>query len=75
MVLLLSTILTFADFQIVYALTGGGPANLTQLFATYSFQVGLRGLEIGVGAAISLFMFPILAVIVFLTLRTLRSED
>lgn len=74
-VLLLSTILTFADFQIVYALTGGGPANLTQLFATYSFQVGLRGLEIGVGAAISLFMFPILAVIVFLTLRTLRSED
>ena len=74
-VLLLSTILTFADFQIVYALTGGGPANLTQLFATYSFQVGLRGLEIGVGAAISLFMFPILAVVVFLTLRTLRKED
>jgi multiple sugar transport system permease protein len=74
-VLLLSTILTFADFQIVYALTGGGPANMTHLFATYSFQVGLRGLEIGVGAAISLFMFPILAVVVFLTLRTLRKED
>lgn len=74
-VLLLSTILTFADFQIVYALTGGGPANQTHLFATYSFQVGLRGLDIGVGAAISLFMFPILALIVFLTLWTLRKED
>lgn len=74
-VLLLSTILTFADFQIVYALTGGGPANQTQLFATYSFQVGLRGLEIGVGAAISLFMFPVLAIIVFLTLWTLRKSD
>jgi len=74
-VLLLSTILTFADFQIVYALTGGGPANQTHLFATYSYQVGLRGLEIGVGAAISLFMFPILAVIVFLTLWTLRKSD
>ena len=74
-VLLLSTILTFADFQIVYALTGGGPANQTQLFATYSFQVGLRGLEIGVGAAISLFMFPVLAIIVFLTLWTLRRSD
>lgn len=74
-VLLLSTILTFADFQIVYALTGGGPANQTHLFATYSFQVGLRGLDIGVGAAISLFMFPILTIIVFLTLWTLRKED
>jgi multiple sugar transport system permease protein len=74
-VLLLSTILTFADFQIVYALTGGGPANQTHLFATYSYQVGLRGLEIGVGAAISLFMFPILAIIVFLTLWTLRKSD
>lgn len=74
-VLLLSTILTFADFQIVYVLTGGGPANLTHLFATYSFQIGLRGLEIGVGAAISLFMFPILAIVVFLTLWTLRKEQ
>ena len=74
-VLLLSTILTFADFQIVYALTGGGPANQTHLFATYSFQIGLRGLEIGVGAAISLFMFPVLAIVVFLTLLTLRKED
>ena len=74
-VLLLSVILTFADFQIVYALTGGGPANQTHLFATYSFQVGLRGLEIGTGAAVSLFMFPILAIVVFLTLLTLRRED
>ncbi len=74
-VLLLSTILTFADFQIVYALTGGGPANQTHLFATYSFQIGLRGLEIGVGAAVSLFMFPVLAIVVFLTLLTLRKEN
>jgi multiple sugar transport system permease protein len=74
-VLLLSVILTFADFQIVYALTGGGPANQTHLFATYSFQVGLRGLEIGTGAAVSLFMFPILAIVVFLTLLTLRREE
>lgn len=74
-VLLLSTILTFADFQIVYALTGGGPANQTHLLATYSFQIGLRGLEIGVGSAISLFLFPVLAIVVFLTLLTLRKED
>jgi multiple sugar transport system permease protein len=74
-VLLLSTILTFADFQIVYALTGGGPANQTHLLATYSYQIGLRGLEIGVGAAVSLFLFPILAVVVFFTLLSLRRND
>lgn len=74
-VLLLSTILTFADFQIVYVLTRGGPANMTHLFATYAFQVGLSGTRIGEGAAISLYMFPILAVVVALTLISIRKED
>lgn len=74
-VLLLSTILTFADFQIVYVLTRGGPANMTHLFATYAFQVGLSGTQIGMGAAISLYMFPILAVVVALTLISIRKED
>ena len=67
-VLLLSTILTFADFQIVYALTGGGPANLTQLFATYSFQVGLRWVgNRGLAQPYPCSFPPSLAVVVFLT--------
>jgi multiple sugar transport system permease protein len=74
-VLLLSTILTFADFQIVYVLTRGGPANQTHLFATYAFQVGLSGTRIGEGAAISLYMFPVLAIVVALTLISIRKED
>src|SRR5215472_14709924 len=40
-VLLFSIIQTFADFQLVYVLTGGGPANATQLFATYAYQIGV----------------------------------
>ena len=40
-VMLFSVIQTFADFQIVYVLTGGGPANTTQLFATYAYQIGI----------------------------------
>lgn len=74
-VLLLSTILTLADFQIVYVLTRGGPANSTHLFATYAFQVAVPSTELGMGAAISMYMFPILAIIVFFTLISLRKED
>jgi multiple sugar transport system permease protein len=73
-VVLISLILTFADFQIIYILTRGGPTNSTQVFATYAYQVGLQGTQIGEGAAISLFMFPILCIIVFLTLLSLRQE-
>lgn len=73
-VVLISLILTFADFQIIYILTRGGPTNSTQVFATYAYQVGLQGTQIGQGAAISLFMFPILCVVVFFTLLSLRRE-
>src|SRR5713226_7226197 len=40
-VVLFSIIQTFADFQLVYVLTGGGPANATHLFATYAYQIGV----------------------------------
>jgi multiple sugar transport system permease protein len=74
-VLLLSIILTLADFQIVYVLTRGGPANSTHLFATYAFQVAVPSTELGMGAAISMYMFPVLAIVVFFTLLSLRRED
>ncbi len=73
-VTLFSVIWTFADFQIVYVLTQGGPANSTHLLATYSYQVALNGSQIGTGASIALFMFPILAVVVFFTQRFLKKE-
>ena len=47
-VVLFSVIQTFADFQLVYVLTGGGPANATHLFATYAYQIG-----IGTGLAVA----------------------
>jgi multiple sugar transport system permease protein len=74
-VLLLSIILTFADFQLIWVLTRGGPANSTHLFATLAYQVGLASTQIGMGAAISLFMFPVLSIVVFLIIRSLRSGD
>jgi multiple sugar transport system permease protein len=73
-VILFSTIFTFADFNIVYVLTRGGPVNSTHLFATLAYQIGLNGGNLGQGAAISLFLFPMLAGVVFLQLRYIRKE-
>jgi multiple sugar transport system permease protein len=74
-VILFSTIFTFSDFNIVYVLTRGGPTNSTHLFATYAHQTGLVAARIGEGAAILLFMFPILVLVIFLQLRLLRREE
>jgi len=71
-VILFSAIFTLADFNIVYVLTKGGPINMTHLFATYSFALGLQSGEIGQGAAVSLFLFPILLAVVFVQLRLAR---
>ena len=70
---LLSVIWTFADFQLIYVLTKGGPANQTHIFGTYAYQVGLSGTEIGMGAAITLYMFPILAFFSIILLRYMRK--
>jgi multiple sugar transport system permease protein len=64
-VTMFSVIFTFADFQLVYVLTRGGPANATQLFATYAFDVAMSGGQLGLGASIALMMLPPLALIIF----------
>ena len=73
-VVLFSTIFTFSDFNIVYVLTHGGPINSTHLFATLSRQVGLESGQLGQGAAISLYLFPVLAFVVFVQLRFIRRQ-
>jgi multiple sugar transport system permease protein len=73
-VILFSTIFTFSDLVIVQVLTRGGPVNTTHLFATLAYQVGLNGGNLGQGAAISLFLFPMLAMVVFVQLRYIRKE-
>ena len=74
---LFSLIITFANFDIVRILTNGGPQDQTHLFATYSFQVGIQSGDIPLGASVSLFMLPILAVFAYFVLRgvTERSKE
>ena len=73
-VLLFSTIFTFSDFNIVYVLTHGGPVNSTHLFATLARQVGLESGQIGQGAAISLYLFPVLVFVVWAQLKFVRQQ-
>ena len=64
-VMTFSIIFTFTDFQLVYAITRGGPVNSTHLLATLAFQRGIPGGNLGEGAAIAVSMIPFL---VFATL-------
>ena len=72
---LYSLIVTFADFDIVRILTNGGPQDGTHLFATYAFSVGIQSGNIPRGAAVSLFMFPILATLAFFVLRDVMKRN
>ncbi len=71
---LFSLIVTFADFDIVRILTSGGPEDMTHVFATYAFQVGIQSGDIPLGASISLFMLPILAVAAYFVLRGVNKR-
>ncbi len=74
---LFSLIVTFANYDIVRVLTNGGPRDTTHLFATYAFQVGILSGNLPRGAAVSLFMLPILAIAAFFILRgvTRRTKE
>ena len=74
-VVVFSVIQTFSDFQLIYVLTGGGPANATHLLATYAYQIGVATGLLGEGAAISLFMLPVLFLVVWIQLRYLRRLE
>ncbi|HLW93634.1 MAG TPA: sugar ABC transporter permease [Roseiarcus sp.] len=55
-----SVLMTFADFQLIYAITRGGPINATHLMATLSFERAITGGHLGEGAAIADAMIPFL---------------
>jgi multiple sugar transport system permease protein len=70
-----SIIWTFADFHLIWIMTRGGPVNATHIYGTLSYQRAIPGGHLGEGAAISIFIFPILLICVLLTARYLRRED
>ena len=71
---LFSLIVTFANFDIVRILTAGGPLDHTHIFATWAFRVGIEGSDIPLGASVSLFMVPILAIAAIFILRDVNKR-
>ena len=71
---LFSLIVTFANFDIVKILTNGGPVDRTHVFATWAFTLAIWGNDIPLGASVSLFMAPILAIAAFFILRNVRRR-
>jgi len=73
--LLFGTIFTFTDMTVVYILTAGGPFDSTQTLPSYAFASGITGGDLAAGAAISVFMVPVLVVIAYLMLRMAHRAE
>ncbi len=71
-VLLLSTIWTFNDFQIVYILTKGGPGGATQVLPVFTYEVAFGAQRLGEAIAVALYMLPALAFVIILLARYMR---
>src|SRR2546430_9111838 len=74
-VVLFSMIATFADFQLIYVLTRGGPYNSTHVFGTYAYEIAMRAAKLGQGASISLSLFPFLLLVIVFQLWYIRRSD
>ena len=73
--LLFGTIFTFTDMTVVYILTRGGPYDTTQVLPSLAFFTGILGGDLSGGAAISLFLFPLLLLAAWLMLRVARRSE
>ncbi len=72
---LFGLVFTFTDMTVVYVMTRGGPVHATQVLSTWTFFKGIEGGDLAQGAAISLFLFPVLAGIAILMLRMVRKSE
>lgn len=72
---LFGLVFTFTDMTVVYVLTRGGPVHMTQVLSTWTFFKGIEGGDLAQGAAVSLFLFPVLAGIAALILRLARRTE
>jgi multiple sugar transport system permease protein len=69
-----SIVITFFDFQLVYVLTGGGPANSTHLMATYAYSLSMGAGQMGLGSAVALGMVPVLGLLLVALTLFVRKD-
>jgi multiple sugar transport system permease protein len=73
--LIFGIVFTFTDLSVVYLLTKGGPVNATSVLGFEGFQVGIVSGDVSHGAAVSLFMLPVLFLVVIGMLRFIRRRE
>jgi multiple sugar transport system permease protein len=72
---LFGAVLTFTDMSVVYILTRGGPENATQVLPSYAYLKGIGSGDLAQGAAIALFLFPMLLAAAIAILRSVRKME
>jgi multiple sugar transport system permease protein len=73
--LIFGIVFTFTDLSIVFLLTNGGPVGATSVLGFQGFQTGIVSGDVSHGAAISLFMLPVLLIVVIAMLRFIRRRE
>ncbi len=73
--LLFNLVFNFTDLTIIYLLTQGGPGTSTEVLASYAFKVGINAGQLGKGAAVTLFLFPLMLLFSIFFLRQLRKRE
>lgn len=74
-VMLISTISTLGDFDLPFLLTHGGPNNATTLFSLTAYTLSMSSGLIGLGAAVTTTMFPVLTLLVIASLISVRRQQ
>jgi multiple sugar transport system permease protein len=72
---LFGAIFTFTDMTVIYILTRGGPYDSTQVIPSLAFFTGILGSDLAEGAAISIFMVPLLVIATYLVLRAAHRAE
>ncbi|HET7453594.1 MAG TPA: sugar ABC transporter permease [Thermoanaerobaculia bacterium] len=72
---LFGVVFTFTDMTVIYILTRGGPYDTTQVVPTLAFFTGILGSDLAEGAAISIFLVPVLVLVAWLMLRSARRAE
>lgn len=72
---LFGVIFTFTDMTVIYILTRGGPYDTTQVLPSLAFFTGILGGDLAEGAAISIFLVPLLVTVAWLMLRSAHRAE
>ena len=72
---LFDTVFTLSDLSVVYLLTQGGPANASKILPVLAYQIGIQAGNLGRGAAIALFLVPLLLPAMILVLRNIKRRE